>query len=1319
MTDLVIRGAGGGKSGGGGGGISEDPDTLSSVAYARFIEVIGEGEIKGLVNNEYSIYLDGVPLRDLQGTPNYKPFRWFQRQGTQAQGVIPGFVGTQQENAVSLKIMKSQGKIIRDIGDAGADAVRVTVAVNGLSFTSSNGKVTGTYVDYELSARVSAGSWRVMYRGRIDGKTRSHYQRSHELALSSLGPGPYEVSIERLTDDSTSALLVNDLYWDSYTVINYEKFAYPNSALIALELDARYFNQIPQRSYHVRGLIVQVPMNYDPVGRTYATTGAGTTNGVWNGTFKTAYTNNPAWCYYDIVTNRRYGLGKRISASQIDKWEVYEIARYCDGLVPTGNSSNVFELTSSSNYSTSGQVRAGVPVANQPLEPRFTLNCVINTRAEAHKVLEQLTSVFRGMAYWSHNSVMLTQDRPTDATMLFTNANVENGLFNYEGSSRHQRNTVVLVGWNDPSEDFRQKWEYIEDRDGIARYGLRQDQMVAFGCTSKSQARRVGLWYLYTQRMEHDAVSFTAGLDASYVKPGDVGKIMDSHRAGARWGGRVLGSTTSIVSLDGTVTLTAGSYTLSVMAQDGSVTEKTVNIGTSGQYTQLTVSIAYSTAPAKMAIWTLSSNTVTPMQARVISVRQSGINTHEIVALEHNPSKYAAIELGTGVLPTNYSFLSYDSVPAVTGLIAFEDSFRVSTTSAVTTNIDVSWFLAANPLVRGYMVKAGSDSVYLDMPETRDPYMTIKGVQPGTYVVSVSVVNQLGIVGPASSVTLLVTGVDSKPPPNVTGFDYTLDVANGLKLLWDSVIDYIDMYEIRRGGVWETATLVDRVKATSKILGAVGAGEHIFLIKAIDTSGNYSTGATSLLVVVPGALAPTVTHKIVGPDEFITWNVPPSPFTIDRYVIRVGDTLATATVVDTIKSTGYRRKVDYAGARTYWVSAIDIIGNEGAAGAVSVFISIPGEIISGRAEVIDNNVLLRWTPPSTGSLPVESYDVRKGPDWATGLLVGSNGNSTFAVVFEQQSGSYIYWIVAVDTAGNRGNPVGIPATVNQPPDYVLRVNIDSKFDGAKDSMYTEGGKIVEEHVIIGSGLRARSSSWGNSSIGSAVVGGSSTTPGILSIVLVTEGGHLLGPVNTTETWSEHFQTHGWTSPQDQVDAGLPLYINPSVASGTYEEVFDYGALLPGTTITATLGYEVIQGSVGVSGRISYKTALADPWIDAPVDAFSILASNFRYVKVVWTFTTIPGPNLIRVTSFNMKLSSKLRTDSGRATITDANAGIFVPFNVDFVDTDTPIVQPEGEVPLIPVSSFADVGNPTGFTVYLYTRDGVKTTGSFSWTARGF
>lgn len=902
----VIGSGGGGDEGG--GGVTEEPDSLSSVAIARVVDLIAEGPIEGLVNGEFSIYLDGVPLRDLLGTANYQPFTWEATLGTQDQQPIKGFSGTEAETGVGIRIFKSMGKVIRTVADASADAVRVTVSVNGLSETTTEGKIQGATVAYIIWARVSAGAWSKVYEGAITGKTGSHYQRAHEVRMAGLGAGPYEIAVERVTDESESALLVNALYWDTYTVINYELFSYPNSALVAVSVDGRYFSRLPKREYHLKGLIVRVPTNYNPVTREYATTGPGTTGGGWDGTWKNAWTNNPAWCFYDLVTNPRYGLGSRISDSQISKWEMYQIAKYCDELVPSGLSTNVFDYKNDGGLSSDGSPRAPVPKAVGSYEPRFTLNVVINTRNDAYKVLNQLSSVFRGMSYWSSGMVMLTQDRPTAPSWDFTNANALDGVFEYEGSGRAQRHTVAIVGWNDPSEGFTQKFEYVEDRMGIDRYGVRPIELVAFGCTSRGQARRVGLWLLYTERVEKGTVKFKLGMEGSRVRPGDVGKLMDSFRAGARWGGRIVAATSTSVTMDAPLELAAGTYQVTVVLKDGALAERSVVIASTGTYTTLNTTTAFPDVPANMAIWTLSSPSLEERLVRVVSVRPEGKNVFEVVALEHEPSKYAAIEEGLEIEEHNHTVLDLSGVYKVSNLIAEESTHRPEHDVDVQVSVVISWDPPANAPVRGYNFRAvnSSGEVY-SVKETSDTSLTFNNVPVDIYKIDVRVVDVLGRVGPPVSITVNVDGIDENPPPNVTGFEGVV-VESGVKIFWNpcTVTDYAET-ELRVGDDWETGGLLFVGKANYWIALNPPAGVYTLWAKHRDFAGNESPDATELIYEVTISTGGTLLLQV---DRFPFFSFPSAT---SHTAQAPGDTMLTFTV----------KFRDLAGAAAFTAEAFD------------------------------------------------------------------------------------------------------------------------------------------------------------------------------------------------------------------------------------------------------------------------------------------------------------------------------------------------------------------------------------------------------------
>ncbi|HXF66197.1 MAG TPA: phage tail protein, partial [Burkholderiales bacterium] len=375
----MIRGAGGGGGGKGGGGggrtPQEAPDSLRSRAWARVIDVVSEGEIEGLVDGLKSIYLDDTPVINTDGSENFSGVTIATRTGTQAQDYVPGFAAAESEIAVATEV-KAATPVVRSVSNTNLSAVRVTVSVPQLTYQDpSTGDISGTSVELAIDLQNAGGGWQEVRRDTISGKTTSRYQRSYRIELPA--PGPWDIRVRRITPDSTQSNLQNKTFWDSYTEIIDAKLRYPNTALVALQVDSAQFNRIPRRGYDIRGLRVRVPVNYDPDTRSYS--------GIWDGTWKIAWTDNPAWCFYDLLTNERYGLGAYIDEVQVDKWALYEIARYCDELVPDG-----FGGT----------------------EPRFTCNLYLQTRQEAFTVLQQMAAIFRGMVWWSQGALTAVADKP-------------------------------------------------------------------------------------------------------------------------------------------------------------------------------------------------------------------------------------------------------------------------------------------------------------------------------------------------------------------------------------------------------------------------------------------------------------------------------------------------------------------------------------------------------------------------------------------------------------------------------------------------------------------------------------------------------------------------------------------------------------------------------------------------------------------------------------------------------------------------------------------------------------------------------------------
>lgn len=509
------------------------------------------------------------------------------------------------------------------------------------------------------------------------------------------------------------------------------------------------------------------------------------------------------------------------------------------------------------------------------------------------------------------------------------------------------------------------------------------------------------------------------------------------------------------------------------------------------------------------------------------------------------------------------------------------------------------------------------------------------------------------------------------PPSDVAEVLYRTEKF-GVTVYWAPIPDPdVKDYLLRFDGTdWESASGELVVGGTSYPWTVQLTGGRKVWVKARDIYGSVSENAAMAVVDIEIPGTSLLTAGIDGPEAVLNWVAVEGAFSIDFYELRYGTSWASATFIDRRYTTSHRERIGYVGTRRYWVAAVDVAGNYGLPVSVDLLITAPGAPTSRRAEVIDNNVLLYWGAPATGNLPVERYDVRKGATWAGGSVVGSNGNSTFATVFEQVSGTYTYWIAAVDSAGNIGTPASIVATVNQPPDYVLRNNYDSAFPGTKTNMFLEDGDLI-------------------------------------------------GPV-TARQWSQHFTDGSWTTIQDQIDDGYPLFIEPSATSGSYQETIDYGASVPATMVTITLNSTVLDGSVSVDCQLAYKLNVGDAWTDASPGMVAFITTAFRYLRVTLDFTCSAGANVIKCEGLNVKLANKLKTDAGSDTaVSTDSGGTTVTFGLSFVDIVSITATPRGTAARTAIVNFTDAPNPTTFKVLLFDMAGTRMSGDFDWVARGY
>ncbi len=753
--DFPIMGAGGGGKGGGGGGISEAPDTLRSSEKAIVLDALCEGPVQGLVNGAQSVYFDGVPLQNGDGTWNFNQAVFGYTTGTLgsnsngASSLTGDGASVESTYPVATKIYQAT-PLVQSITTANVDTVRVTLNVPSLTSTdASSGKLNGASVEFTIGIQTAGGGYVIRVHDTINGKTSSNYARSYVIPLS--GAGPFDIQVTRITPDSGSSLTVNDLYWQDYTSIISTHLEYRHTAMAYTAIDAQQFSSIPQRAFDMQGLIIQVPSNYNPTTRVYT--------GTWDGTFQLAWSDNPAWCFYDLLTNSRYGLGDMIPATSLNKWQLYVIGQYCDQMVSDG-----FGGT----------------------EPRFTCNLLIQGEAEAYTVVQNMASIFRGMAYWSAGSIAVTQDAPATPVQSFTPANVIGGVFNYQGTSLKARHTVALVTWNDPAQQYKQVVEYVQDDALVAKYGVVKAQVTAMGCTSRGQAHRWGQWLLYTENLETEAISFKASLDGTFLTPGAIIQTSDPNRAGARMGGRVLG-----ISPDGlTLTLDSAApsgsgFTVQVAFPDGTMGSSAVS-SVSGNKIVLPAALAQT--PVSGAIFILSETTLVPEQWRVVTISESAPNEVQIGATTYNSTKYPFIEDGLPLAVPQISTIQ--TAPATPINLAFSISRYFTDAGPSAIRGTLSWTASASSYIVT-MQKVGGGILSTNASQTSIDFDNID--LGHIYTFGVTAVSAVGVQSQPATlvVTPVATDIAVQPSlPNVTGLELVNGGTSGIFTGQDAKFDW-------------------------------------------------------------------------------------------------------------------------------------------------------------------------------------------------------------------------------------------------------------------------------------------------------------------------------------------------------------------------------------------------------------------------------------------------------------------------------------------------------------------------------------------------
>ncbi|MCK6969858.1 phage tail protein, partial [Enterobacter cloacae] len=801
-TDKVLKGRKGGSSSS--RTPTEQPDDLQSVAKAKILVALGEGEFAGQLTGK-DIYLDGTALENADGSQNFSGVTWEFRAGTQAQKYIQGIPGTENEISVGTEV-SSATAWTRTFTNTQLSAVRLRLKWPSLFKQEDDGDLVGYSVNYAIDLQTDGGTWQTVLNTSVTGKTTSGYERSHRIDLPQAG-STWTIRLRKITSDANSAKIGDTMTLQSFTEVIDAKLRYPNTALLYVEFDSSQFNgSIPQISCEPRGRVIRVPDTYDPETRTYS--------GTWTGAFKWAWTDNPAWIFYDLVVSDRFGLGHRLTAANIDKWTLYQVAQYCDQMVPDGKGGN-------------------------GTEPRYTCNVYIQDRNDAYTVLRDFAAIFRGMTYWGGDQIVALADMPRDVDYSYTRANVVGGRFTYSSSTTKSRYTTALVSWSDPGNAYADAMEPVFEQALVARYGFNQLEMTAIGCTRQSEANRKGRWGILTNNKDR-VVSFDVGLDGNIPQPGYIIAVADELLSGKVMGGRISAVNGRVIKLDRVADAAPGDR-LILNLPSGASQSRTIQ-AVNGE--SVTVTTAYSETPQAEAVWVVESDELYAQQYRVVSVSDNNDGTFSITGAWHDPDKYARIDTGAIIDQRPVSVIP-------PGNQSPPDNIVISSFSVVQQNISVetmrvSWDQAQNAIAYEAQWRR-NDGNWVNVPRSSTTSFDVPGIYAGRYLVRVRAINAAEISsGWGYSEEKTLTGKVGNPPKPV-GFIASENVVFGIELNWgfpantDDTLKTEIQYSLT--GTEDDAMLLADVPYPQRKYQQMGlkAGQ-IFWYRAqlVDRSGNES-----------------------------------------------------------------------------------------------------------------------------------------------------------------------------------------------------------------------------------------------------------------------------------------------------------------------------------------------------------------------------------------------------------------------------------------------------------------------------------------------
>ncbi|VAE13185.1 host specificity protein J [Enterobacter hormaechei] len=738
-TAIAIKGRKGGSSSS--RTPTEQPDDLQSVAKAKILVALGEGEFAGQLTAK-DIYLDGTALENADGSQNFSGVTWEFRAGTQAQKYIQGIPGTENEINVGTEV-SSATAWMRTFTNTQLSAVRLRLKWPSLFKQEDDGDLVGYSVNYAIDLQTDGGTWQTVLNTSVTGKTTSGYERSHRIDLPQAG-STWTIRLRKITSDANSAKIGDTMMLQSFTEVIDAKLRYPNTALLYIEFDSSQFNgSIPQISCEPRGRVIRIPDTYDPETRTYS--------GTWAGTFKWAWTDNPAWIFYDLVVSDRFGLGDRLTTANIDKWTLYQVAQYCDQMVPDGK-------------------------GGSGTEPRYTCNVYIQERNDAYTVLRDFAAIFRGMTYWGDDQIVALADMPRDVDFTYTHANVIDGRFTYSSSTTKNRYTNALVSWSDPDNAYSDAMEPVFDQALVSRYGFNQLEITAIGCTRQSEANRKGRWGILTNNKDR-VVTFNVGEDGNIPQPGYVIAVADRNLSGRDLGGRVSSVNGRVLTLDRAPDASSGDRMI-VNLPSGVSQSRTIQ---SIRGNKVTVTTAYSETPVAEAVWVIESDELYAQQYRVITVTDNNDGTFTIVGANHDPDKFDRIDTGAIIDQRPLSVIPPGNQSPPANIVI--SSFSVVQQNISVETMRVSWDQAQNAIAYEAQWRR-NDGNWVNVPRSSTTSFDVPGIYAGRYLVRVRAINAAEISsGWGYSEEKTLTGKVGNPSKPV-GFIASENVVFGIELSW-------------------------------------------------------------------------------------------------------------------------------------------------------------------------------------------------------------------------------------------------------------------------------------------------------------------------------------------------------------------------------------------------------------------------------------------------------------------------------------------------------------------------------------------------------